>query len=137
MRFLHAAWLIVGLLCLSGVVHGGVPRQQLAEPAVVGTWEWELDVGPAGGKASMVVESVDGKLKATVTVPDGTVLEAKDIAVERDHVSFSVSRDMGFMKMVMSHTGKLAGDEILGTYSVKGGPMKKSGKWQAKRAKSK
>lgn len=136
MRSIQSAWLFVGLFCAATVVTE-CPGADTGTPTIVGTWEWALELGSAGGKVSMVVESIDGKLKATVTAPDGNVLQAKDFAAQQDRVSFSISRDMGLMKMVMSHTGKLVGDEINGTFDMKGGPMKKSGKWYAKRVKSK
>lgn len=104
---------------------------------IVGTWEWSLDVGPSNGKASMVVAVVDGKLVGEVTAPDGHVLKAEDLCVEKDRISFRISRDMGLLQMSMSYAGKLDGDEMTGTFNMKGGPMRKNGKWHAKRVKSK
>ena len=133
MRLVQPGWPIAGL-CFATIVFAQLPAADTVNPTIVGTWEWVVEVGP-GGKASMVVESVDGKLKAKVTAPDGKVLEARDFAIKEERVSFSISRDMGLMQMVMSHTGKLDGDEIKGTFDMKGGPMKKSGQWHAKRVK--
>jgi hypothetical protein len=113
------------------------PTPSDTDQQIVGTWEWSLDVGPANGKASMVVAVVDGKLVGEVTAPDGHVLKAEDLCVEKDRVSFSISRDMGLLQMSMSYAGKLDGDEMTGTFNMKGGPMRKNGKWHAKRVKSK
>ncbi len=105
--------------------------------SIQGTWKWSLDLGPAGGTVTMVVTELKGALRATVTAPDGTSLQADHLSVKKNRVEFSVKREMGVFSMVMSHAGEIDGDEILGTFSVKGGPVKKEGKWHALREKSK
>jgi hypothetical protein len=107
------------------------------EPSIVGKWEWALDVGPEGKKASMVVQEKDGKLSAIVTAPDGKQLLSNDLAVKDGRVTFTIRPDMGLVQIVMSHDGKLKGDEISGTVKIKGGLMLKESKWQAKRVHDK
>lgn len=108
-----------------------------ADSQIVGKWEWSLDVGPSKGKASVAIAESDGKLVGEVTAPDQQVLKAEDLNFQKDHISFSISRDMGIVQIVMSYKGKLEGNEIIGTFHMKGGPMRKSGKWHAKRVESK
>jgi hypothetical protein len=103
----------------------------------VGTWEWALDVGPEGEKARMVVEEKDGKLSAIVTAPDGKKLQSEDLAVKDGRVTFTVRPELGFVQIVMSHDGKLKGDEISGTVKINGGLIRKESKWQAKRVHEK
>jgi hypothetical protein len=107
------------------------------EPSIVGTWEWALDVGPEGEKARMVVEEKDGKLSAIVTAPDGKKLQSEDLAVKDGRVTFTVRPELGFVQIVMSHDGKLKGDEISGTVKINGGLIRKESKWQAKRVHEK
>lgn len=138
-KLLFSNSLLFGLFsCFLGTIaFSQTPSSSETDSPIVGTWEWSLDVGPSNGKASMVVAVVDGKLVGEVTAPDGHVLKAVDLCVEKDRVSFSISRDMGLVQMSMSYAGKLDGDEITGTFNMKGGPMRKNGKWHAKRVKSK
>lgn len=107
------------------------------EPSIVGTWEWALDVGPEGEKAKMVIREKDGKLSAIITAPDGKKLPSEDLAVKDGRVTFTVRPEVGFVQIVMSHDGKLKGDEISGTVKITGGLMRKESKWQAKRVHEK
>jgi hypothetical protein len=111
--------------------------KEAAEPSIVGTWEWALDVGPEGKKARMVIKEKDGKLSAIVTAPDGKKLPSEDLAVKDGRVTFTIRPDVGFVQIVMSHDGKLKGDEISGIVKIKGGLMRKESKWQAKRVHEK
>lgn len=111
--------------------------EEANEPSIVGTWEWALDVGPEGKPARMVVQETDGKLSAIVTAPDGKKLPSEDLAVKDGRVTFTIRPDVGFVQIVMSHDGKLKGDEISGTVKITGGLMRKESKWQAKRVHEK
>jgi hypothetical protein len=107
------------------------------EPSIVGKWEWALDVGPEGEKASMGVQEKNGKLSAIVTAPDGKKLPSEDLAVKDGRVTFTIRPDMGFVQIVMSHDGELKGDAISGTVKIKGGLMRKESKWLARRVNDK
>ena len=111
--------------------------EEADEPSIVGTWEWALDVGPEGEKAKMVIKEKDGKLSAIITAPDGKKLPSEDLAVKDGRVTFTIRPEVGFVQIVMSHDGKLRGDEISGTVKIKGGLMRKDSKWQAKRVHEK
>ena len=102
---------------------------------IVGTWEWKLDVGPSGGKASMNVNLVEGKLSAVVTAPDGTKLIPKDFTLKNDKVKLNLEHKKGFITIEMNYTGELKDDEIRGKFIAKGGPIRKNGRWQATRVK--
>jgi hypothetical protein len=52
-------------------------------------------------------------------------------------VTFTVRPELGFVQIVMSHDGKLKGDEISGTVKINGGLIRKESKWQAKRVHEK
>lgn len=114
-----------------------ITSKEAGEASLAGTWEWALDVGPEGKKASMVVEEKNGKLSAIVTAPDGKKLPTEDIAVKDGRVTFTIRPVVGFVQIVMSHDGKLKGDKINGTVKIKGGLMHKETKWQAKRVHEK
>jgi hypothetical protein len=103
--------------------------------AIVGNWEWKLDIGPSGGKASMNVSLVEGKLSAVVTAPDGTKLIPKDFTLENNKVTFNLEQKKGLITIKMNYEGELKDDEIRGTFVAIGGPIKKDGSWQATRVK--
>lgn len=105
--------------------------------AILGVWEWELDLGVSSGKALMEVTEKEGTLNAVVTTPDGVKIKSKDFRVENGKVSFSVERKKGFLNVRLQHRGILKADEIQGTFTAKGGPIKKEGKWQATRVENK
>lgn len=127
---------VTGLLCLTWMAAGtaqSAPQDDVKTSGIVGTWEWSLEVGPKGQKAKMVVREKDGKLSALMTAPDGKELTSKDIAVNDGRVTFTIHPEVGFMKMVMSHDGKLKGNDIIGTVKLKGRMMRQEVKWHAKR----
>ncbi len=111
--------------------------EEVDEPTIVGTWEWALDVGVEGGKASMIVQEKNGKMSAIITAPDGKKLPSEDLTVKDGRVTFTIRPEMGFARIVMAHDGKLKGDEISGTVKIKGGLMRRESKWQAKRVHEK
>lgn len=104
---------------------------------IVGSWEWSLPAGPSDGKATMTVVEKAGKLLASIVAPDGTKMDVADFRVVRDRVTFSLQRVVGPITVQIKHEGVIKGDEIRGKIAMKGGPMHKSGDWNAKRTSAK
>ncbi|MEM8736626.1 MAG: hypothetical protein AAGG44_20520, partial [Planctomycetota bacterium] len=67
---------------------------------------------------------------------DGSKIESKDFRIKDGKVSFSIQRKKGFITVSLAHSGTLDGDMIRGTFVAKGGPIRKEGKWIARRVET-
>lgn len=121
---------------ISSLAGASESNPTLAENQIVGRWEWEFDLGPSKGTAKLEVGEKDKKLTAVLTAPDGSKIESKDFRLKGDKVSFSIHRKKGFFSVSVVHSGTLDGDTIRGAFVAKGGPIKKEGKWIARRVKT-
>lgn len=100
---------------------------------IVGTWEWNLSIGPLKNDVSMEVQEKDGKPFAIVTLPDGTRVEAKDFRINEDRVQFSVRHAPNSKTITLTHDGKLSDSKMTGTVKITGAPIEISSKWHASR----
>jgi hypothetical protein len=100
---------------------------------IVGTWEWNLSIGPLKNDVSMEVQEKDGKPLAIVTLPDGTKVEAKDFRINEDRVQFSVRHAPNSKTITLTHDGKLSDSKMIGTVKITGAPIETSSKWNASR----
>lgn len=133
----------LGLLCVFGLLNENrsvfaqesrSDSRSASHAAIVGNWEWMMQMGLMRKKMEAEFNEKAGGLQATMVAPDGTKLESKDFFFKNNRVKFSVSREMGpQMSFTMTFDGTLKADRIDGTIQMSGGPMNQTLPWKASR----
>ena len=102
---------------------------------VTGTWKWTVtrqngDAYEATLKLKQDGQKVTGKL----TGRQGNETEIEEGKIEKEEISFKVTREFNGNKVVMSYKGKLSGDTIKGKIEFERDGEKRERDWDAKRS---
>jgi hypothetical protein len=118
----------VGAFWLSGL--NSVARAADA----TGTWKWSVERNGNVFESTLKLKQDGNKLTGTITGRQGNETAIDEGKVEGDTVSFKVTREFNGNKVVMSYSGKLAGDSIKGETKFERDGETQTREWEAKRA---
>jgi len=106
-----------------------------AKPDPTGTWTWSIQTQNGETRETTLKLKREGdKITGTMTGRNGTETEIQEGKIDKDQVSFQITREREGNKMVSKYTGKLSGDKITGkSESPNRDGEVRSRDWEAKR----
>ncbi len=97
-----------------------------------GDWHWRLSVLPGTGEAGLHLNQKFQAVDGTLSISGGGI-SITDARLTGDLLSFTAALEIGGRKVVMRHSGRVAGNAMQGSIEIEDGPFTGTYPWTARR----